>query len=153
MKKKKLLLESFSFLSVDPNYQAGWDDVWIKIYRGKKPLHLAPCFISRVNLLSDLETKRGLALRHPKMNFESTVEHYRVILERLQTERFVVDAEPVLQKGPGKDFIFASIYTCRDWLDKREVEEMAGFYVSKLGYSNFKYKWKRPNFFVNPITV
>lgn len=152
MKVKKVQVRSCSPLAVDPHYQVGWEDVWLRVHSGRRPLKLAPCLVSYEHLLGDHEMNRTMK---SKDLFKEMVEEGEKTLRLLETQPIVVrPAFDAVRKGehPGRDYVFADIHTRQPWIDRAEAERMMDAYLAILGVKACVYQWKHPRLIVMPTT-
>src|SRR5580698_3301107 len=61
MKRKSVYVRSYGPLSMASDVEIGWEDVWLRVASGRRTLRLAPCLVSRMNLLSDIEIAEKIA--------------------------------------------------------------------------------------------
>jgi len=137
----------------------GWEDVWLRVCSGKRTLRLAPCLISREDLRSTLALYRSIAddPSEPTRDFhrsESLV--FEALLGEVDANGFAVDSQPTtVRRGrhPGRNFSLANVYTKQAWINQASAEAMLDHYLARLGLRGCRYKWKRPNIVVVPITI
>lgn len=144
-----------------PGAVVGWEDVWLRLYVGRRSVRLAPCLCSKVALLSDLGMARELSVR---TKFEDNLrlglawtedrekasrEYHKVEASRLQkllvdveTNGITIDAPPPTHLPVKRDFGLANVYTNKDEIDLTEAERMLDAYLLLLDVHRATYKWK-----------
>lgn len=161
---KRVLVKSFSGIAVDPTYMVGWDDIYLELHWPKRhKLYLAPTFMTRDDLVGDINRQRELAKdkkwKTSWPDFESHAFKLQAVLDRLDKEGVVVDAELNSKQlarsrcGDGDRFALAGVYTSKEWIDRAEAERMITHYIGLFGVRDAKYVWIRPRFFVNPVSI
>ena len=153
MKVKKVQIRSHSPLAFDARCEVGWEDLWLRLYSGRRALKLAPCLVSYEHLLGDHEMNRTMK---SKDLFKDMVEEGEETLKLLETQDIVLrPGFEAIRKGedPGRDYVFANIFTRRNWIDRAEAERMLDAYLAILGIRGSVYQWKRPTLIVMPTTI
>lgn len=160
MKRKIVHVKSHGPLSFSKTVAIGWEDVWLRLHSGRRPLKLAPCLVSREHLRSDIAIAEKIA-RDP--NAQTQKEHAQeakklhTLLEKLDAVGYVVDQEPRGSRGgrgdPGRGYALANVYTRSAWMDRGEAERMLDAYLAAIGVRGSVYKWKGSSFTAWPTTL
>jgi|SRR5271170_5128329 len=159
MKRKVVRVKSHGPLSYSKNVEIGWEDVWLRLHSGRRPLKLAPCLVSREHLRSDIALADKIAKDPEAQTREEHAKEaaeLRALLEKLDGAGYVVDHDPkTTRRGgePGRDFALANVYTKSSWIDRAEAERMIEYYLAALGMRDCKCKWKGSRFMVWPTTL
>ncbi len=114
-----------------------WTDLWLsfRIGPGKPAQNLAPCLVSRQELVKDLEFER-FSRSNPKNLPESHAE----------TNHQIAEYEEILQKidTSGMAILNGDLYTSKTDIDFAEAEAMLQCLMASLGYNKVKFRWKDP---------
>ncbi len=171
--KKRVYVYCHHPIALGPEHKCGWADVWLRFYKRRVPMRLAPTLVSRVDLLSKIRITKSIIsdgengigwdcdfARAMDLDAPPDPEEYRprlveeeALLARLDMEGFVVDHEPLPGKNPGRLFSLSNVYTKEEWLDRAEAIRMMDFYLAKINIRGVTYKWNRPEFVAMPVTV
>ncbi len=129
--RKRVYVCTHGPLGIVPGVQVGWEDVSLRLFIRRSPIHLAPCLVSRTQLESDIEITSDPDLEELLACVDQC--GYHVVYRQLP---------PVL----------ADVYTRRSWIDKAEAERMFDMYLSTIGVRRAVYKWKRTSITSWPVT-
>jgi len=141
---KEIQVRCYEPIAVDPTYEQGWSDVWLRWkWNPKRACRGMLTLIGRIELLSDMETNRECIKHHPKLS--------SVFRKELEAQEGVYDSLK-------KDFIVytpktACVYTKHDWITRKIAEDMMALYLSTQGVSHAKFVWKRPKTIISPMTI
>jgi hypothetical protein len=137
---KTVTVHSYSPLAVRRyrrKFPLPWTDLWLsfRIGPGKPTQNLAPCLVSRQELVKDLEFER-FSRNDPKNLPESHAEK----------DRQIAEYEEILQKidANGVAILNGDLYTRRNDIDFAEAEAMLRYLMASLGYNKVKFRWKDP---------
>ncbi len=169
--KKKVYVYCHHPIAVDPECGVSWADVWLRLYKRRTPIRLAPTLCGRMSLDRDIQVReelvsdgensiapddqlsRDLGLTDPPdpEAYRPDLLRLQALRARLDTEGIVIDDEPGHARKPARNFALANIYTTTDLIDRAMAVRMMDAYLAKIGVSGATYKWNRPEYVVSPV--
>lgn len=144
MRQKRVVCRGHCPIFVEPDYPQPWADVWVR-FKGRpgKVFTFGPTLVTKRELEVDLMLDEQVQAEHPEFDYSEEINDNRKALDGLAADDIVV--------GPVSPYGTPSIYTTKDFIDRREAERMLAKFIGTFGYRNLKFIWKRPKIIACPV--
>ena len=133
---KQIKVRCYGPITVDPDYPSLWEDVYLSWTQkpGRKRMEIAPCLVSKTDLISDLLTHKNMQ-EDGAADFSEDIERLEKALSTIENGHYYIY---------DKDNPLTDMCTPKEYIDKKEAEKMIRLIMIEYGYDNVKLKWERP---------